>query len=229
MKWVDNLTLEGDPEDMRERAQWQFTMCALHLSCGHSIFCRQIRAATIKQYIQAASSFIKLFVGHDYWKDNDKDQHLGSTLRSVLQDIKKYESIPNRREPYDMRMHQLARSLASSAACDSLVSALIDGFEQGLCCGYGLSEWAQPSCRSNVTKPQLNHLVSSSIWTRAIVPSDIWCLTTTHAHVRGLGVASLSPTSIARLWIRWRTQKNGQHGEEKVFVPNPTLGGVCCV
>ena len=61
------------------------------------------------------------------------------------------------------------------------------------------------------------------------MPDDIRVLTTDLRHVSGLAVAYLPITSIAKLWIRWRTQKNGQNGEEKLFTRNPSGTGICCV
>jgi hypothetical protein len=62
-----------------------------------------------------------------------------------LKDLKKYESVPDRQEPYDPQMHAAAQSLAAQCSSNTLLCALTDGFEQGYCAGYSLSEWAQPS------------------------------------------------------------------------------------
>ena len=126
-------------------------------------------------------------------------------------------------------MHMCARTLSTEAHPDSLLATLVDGFEQGLCTGYHLSEWAQPAGLSNIRYPQLNHLPSPHIRTMAIVPDDIRVLTADLRLVSGLAVTYLPITSIAKLWIRWRTQKNGQNGEEKLFTRNPSGTGICCV
>ena len=99
MNWHDNLLLEGDPVTMAVRGQLQFAMYAVHLSNGYSIHCKQLKVATIEQYLLAASSFITLFTGIDYRKDNPSDKTHGHILAPVLRDLRKYESVPNRREP----------------------------------------------------------------------------------------------------------------------------------
>lgn len=233
MKWLDNLLLEAVPgalaEDLATRGQYQLAMYALHLSSGHSIYCKSIKVATIEQYLLAASSFICQFSGVDFRKDRPTDSHMGSILRPVLRDLKKYESVPDRREPYDPLMHRAARLFAAQFPPDSLACALTDGFEQGYCAGYRLSEWAQPAGLSNPITPQLNHLEGMPIRTRALVPADFRILTTSRHRAAGLAILSHNLAQIAKMWIKFRTQKNGQHGEEKLFARNPTLGGFCYV
>ena len=143
MKWDENLLLEGDTDELRERAQFQLAMYALHLSSGHTIYCRRIKADTIAQCVFAAASFLAMFSGVDYRKDNATDSHMGHILAPVYRDLKKFETIPDRREPYDMKMHNLARREAASYPVDTLIPALTDGFEQGLISGYRLSEWGE--------------------------------------------------------------------------------------
>ena len=229
MKWDDNLLLEGGEPGLAERGQLQLAMYAVHLGTGHSIYCKQIKAGTIESYVFAAASFLAQFTGIDFRKDSQSDSQMGSILAPVFKELRRYEQVPNRREPYDLKMHARAKELGQQAHSDSLMSALIDGFEQGLCAGYRLSEWAQPAGLTDIRSPQLNHLFPPNIRTKAIVPDDIRILTTDYRHLRGLAVAFLPVTSIAKLWIRWRTQKNLQNGEEKLFVPNPNATGVCCV
>jgi hypothetical protein len=226
MKWTDSLLLEGP--GLAERGQLQLAMYALHLSAGHSIYCRSIKAATIEQYLLAAATFLAQFSGIDYRKDHVHDKQLGHLLVPILRDIKKYESVPDRREPYDPQMHLAARFIASQCDQDSLVCALTDGFEQGICAGYRLSEWAQPSGVSNPQAPQLNHL-REGILTKALVPDDFRILTVSNQRVSGMAILLIPLGQITKMWAKWRTQKNGQNGEEKLFARNPKLGGFCFV
>ena len=229
MKWDDNLVLEGDTDTLKERAQFQLAMYALHLSSGNSICCRRIKADTIAQYVFAAASFLAMFSGVDYRKDSPTDSHMGHILAPVYRDLKKFEGIPDRREPYDLKMHLLARREAATHPVDSLIPALTDGFEQGLAAGYRLSEWAQPSGRTNPGNPQLNHLIRAAIRTRALVPDDFRCETYSGKRLVGLDILTVPLSAIANLWVVFRTQKNGDHGEEKLCARNPAPGGICFV
>jgi hypothetical protein len=212
-----------------QQGHHQLAMYAIHLSAGHSIYRRSIKVATIKQYLLAAASFVAQFTGIDFRKDDPTDTQLGHTLASVLKDLKKCESVPNQREPYDPQMHAAARSLAAQYSSNTLLCALTDGFEQGYCAGYRLLEWAQPSRRSDPMDPQLNHLPGAAICTRALVPDDFRILTVSCHRVSGLSILHHALPQISKMWVKWRTQKNGQNGEEKLFARNPTITGFCFV
>lgn len=229
MRWDDNLVFAEAGPELGNRVQYQLAMYAVHLSLGHTIHCKSIKAATIEQYVWAAASFIAMFSGVDYRKDHPSDRHMGHLLAPVYRDLKKYETVPNRREPYDHQMHRLAKRLGNSFPPNSLVAAMVDGFELAFCAGYRLSEWAQPDRRTDPMRPQLNHLVSSPMRTRAIVPNDVRIVSVDNRRAAGLGILAFAPMQIGRLFIKFRTQKNGQHGEEKLFILNPNQDGVCFV
>ena len=171
MKWTDNLVLEGEWDDLKERGQWQLAMYALHLSSGNSIYCKQIRATTIEQYVFAAASYMALFSGHDYRKDSPNDRSMGHILAPVYKDLKKYETIPNRREPYTVEMHRRVRVIVDGVHPDALPQALADGFEKGMSTGFRLTEWAQPAGCWDVSKP-CTHPAGGDCATRALVPND---------------------------------------------------------
>ena len=96
-------------------------------------------------------------------------------------------------------MHSLGRTLALLSDSKALLPALIDCFEQGLCDGYRLSEWAQPIGKFSIDRPQLNHMVSSPLWTRAIVPCDIRCVTQSGARHIGLQITSVTVVSLTKV------------------------------
>ena len=227
MKWTDNWLLTGDDPDLALRGQLQLAMYAVHLATGNSIYCKRIKATTVEQYVLAAATFLAFFTGADFRKDRPADTNMGHLLAPVYKDLRSYESVPNRREPYDLRMHALGRKFASRHGTNTLIPALVDGFEQGLCAGYRLSEWAQPGGNFAVDRPQLNHLVSSVIRTRAIVPADIRCVTKSGSRLVGIHITYVPFPALVKVWVKFRTQKNGQHGEEKVFVPNTDPTGIC--
>jgi len=214
---------------MRQRGQWQLAMYAIHLSAGHSICCKQIKTNTIEQYIFSAAVFLASFTGIDCRKDRATDSQLGHILAPIFRDLRKFETVPDRREPYDTSMHVRAREQCAAADPDSIIAALTDGFEQGLCAGYRLSEWAQPDKHKEVTRPQLNHLVEPNITTRALVPADIRAETRSQIRITGLDILAYPLLSLTRVWVTFRTQKNGQNGEQKLFTRNPNSTGICMV
>ena len=232
MKWDDNLLLEGDVPP--ERGQLQLAMYAVHLSSGQGIYCRQLKVKTIENYVYNVASFLALFGGRDFRKDNPSDRHMGRLLSGVYRDLASYEGLPKRREPYTLQMQAVAaREALPYQALDpcSIIPVLTKAFGAGINTGFRLGEWAQPSGTRDPAFPQLNHL-KEGIRTRAVVPVDFRAVS--HTFLRGIGLAVLDIAlrQIARFWIRYRTQKNGQHGEERMMVvsqdPDSPHDAVAC-
>ena len=229
MRWDDDLLLVTDHPYIKLRGQYQLACYAIHLGAGNSIYCKRIKASTVEQYVYAAATFLESFSGVDYRKDYPTDKSMGHILAPVYRDLKSYESVPDRCEPYSHAQQDLARRVALEFSPDSLVAALTDGFEQGFCAGCRLSEWAQAGGLTNPMEPQLNHLVSSEVRTRAFVPTDYRIQTVHNLRAVGLDILDFPLEDIDRMWVTWRTQKNGDHGQSKLFTRNPLDGGICLV
>ena len=212
------------------RGQLQLACYALHLSTGNSIYGKLIKASTIECYVRAVAKFLKGYTGIDC--RYDRDSRMGTYLTPTLKELRRYEKVPNRREAYDTTMHKLARKLALEVRSTSLISALADGFERGICAGLRCGEWAQPSgWNGSVSTPaqhptQRGHIGSA---TRAIVPNDHRISTCDNRRLKGLGILAVPLSSIRSMWVKWRWQKNGEHGEEKKFARNPDSSGFCFV
>ena len=150
MRWRDDFLLERCVDT--RRGQYQLAMYAIHLACANSIYCKTLKSGTIKSYILGVASFLALFSGIDYRKDNPTDRGMGHILQPVYDDLAKYDAMPNRREPYSPAMQQEARRQSRIAALTEplgVVVVLCDGFEAGLATGYRNGEWAQPKGQSN--------------------------------------------------------------------------------
>ena len=219
MKWDDDLLLE-DPALPLERGQLQLAMYAVHLSTGHGIYCRQLKLDTIKNYIYNVSTFLSLFSGRDFRKDNPSDKNFGSLLTSVYRDLKSYEGMARRREPYTLQMHAVAAREAATADPSTIIPVLTNGFGAGLNAGFRLSEWAQPSGTWDPSSPQLG-LAKEGILTRAIVPADLEIHSLSHRRMIGTEALAIPMHQVSSLFCTWRFQKNGQNGERRLF----TFGG----
>jgi hypothetical protein len=68
--------------------------------------CGTIKSDTIEKYVIDAASFRALFGPHprDFRKDNAVDTKVSRTLSAVYDEQKRWEDIPNRREPYTLEM-----------------------------------------------------------------------------------------------------------------------------
>jgi hypothetical protein len=226
MKWDDDITLEHSVDT--RRGLLQLAMYAMHVGTGQTLLCKTIKVATVKQYVRAAATFLTLFGDktRDYRKNYATDTALSSTLVSVYNELARWESVPDRREPYTLEMLTYHKqSVERTAACqDSLAAAMADWFECGLFAGLRLAEWAQDAhCAALGTYKR-----DFKQQARAFCLSDVRFEDDTRTRFSAKQVLEHKvQSSIRKCWIKFRTQKNGQHGEERLFTRNDN--GMCFV
>ena len=224
LKWGDPI-LSTDP---RRIQQLKLAIYALHVATGTSIYCKQVKLATVKLYVNNVATMIAdLGVGVDVRKDNPTDQRMGTILRSVYSELDRFEKVPNRREEYNLEMLRHLRDRAALANDEfGLLSALADWFEVGLMAGLRRSEWAQPSGRAAdprfVTLNQFGDPM-------AFIMDDIRVQTVHGRRLDGATCFLVDWNDVQKVWLRFRTQKNGDNGQEKLFVRNTNPNATCCV
>ena len=90
---------------------------AVHLATGHTLASKAIKSSTIGAYCHAAATFIRLFdpTNRDARK-SDGTNVFAPCFRKVLDECKRWESMPNRREGYtiQMQLHLLSLSRGHS-------------------------------------------------------------------------------------------------------------------
>lgn len=120
------------------QAQLTLAMYAIHVWLGSSLFCQQIRLATIQNYVNDAASLIAMAgKARDVRKDCPTDTRICKILTDVYSEIKRYEKVPNRREPVTVEMLRYAKQLAVAANDPlSLEAALADWWEAALLGGF---------------------------------------------------------------------------------------------
>lgn len=222
MRWDDNLELLDAP---LRRGQLQLAMYAQHLATGSTLYCRQIRAKTIKLYIKNVASALALFGPYerDFRKDNPTDQGMCLTLNMIFKELERWEQMPDRREPFTVEMlNELeAQNLANKESFLSKQSALADWFLIGLFTGNRLTEWAQEAYQHDPAFPKRNLYGD----TAAFCFNDVRAQTFSGQMLFGAAILTVTPDKIKKLWLKWRTQKNGENGEEKLYVPSTIKGG----
>jgi hypothetical protein len=220
MKWTDDMLLE---HACKRRCLLQLGMYAQHLGTGSTLFCRVIKVETIKHYVRDVASFLASLHERDLRKDNATDTKLSKVLTSVFDELQRWEKVPNRREPFTVEMLQFWEQhvSATNARPESLAAALLDWFECGLFAGTRRSEWAQDSSHSDVAYPQTNRFGDPM----AFCLRDIRFRTHNNARYTGAEILQVPCSEIYQCWIIFRTQKNGDNGEEKTFTCNKNPGG----
>ena len=150
------------------------------------------------------------------------------SFQSIYKELEHWETVPNRREPHTLEMlhdHQ-AQVACEGSHQDSLLAALADWFKVGLFAGLRKSEWAQDAGNSDIRCPQLD--VKNG--TRAFCLCDIHFESQTRRRYSAIDCLSAPANeTVVKCWITFRTQKNGEHGEEHLFTRNKSGSGKCFI
>ena len=204
---TEDLLLERVP---LERCVYQLALYAVHLASGSSIQCKSIKADTIRDYLLDVARFLGRANPRDPRKIDQFSRSLAEPINKVLQAVQKYEQVPNRQEPYTKEMWRHQQNRAAFDSPDTLHPALRDWFGLGLHLGFRQSEWAQEGC--NYLHGNFERDIFGDA--RSFCLNDIEFFTGYMQPVPYTEALNLPPNTITRARIRFRTQKNGQHGEQ---------------
>ena len=218
----------------RERANWQLSLYAVYLAAGNNLLCKSLKSGTIATYLLNVASLAVAAhpKGRDPRKIHDTDTSFAPCIARVLKEIKRWEQMPNRQEPFTPKMqrylfNKVAAARASpSLLVDHLEEALSDWFDLGGCyAGFRLSEWAQPSS-SSLASPAIKF---GAQLPTAFLADDFRFELNSGRRISAFSALSLELRSIRAVLITWRTQKNGQNGEVKSFIRNDISSTSCPV
>ena len=214
LKLDDDLLLEHSEPD---RGPLQFALYAAHLASGHTLKGQYIKAATIRAYLRAAATFLFRYTGVDPRYDRPGDKAMSHLIRAILDEVERFEKMPNKTEPYTTKLQHRLEELNSLHAVhdDSLWATLEDWFSGNLQTGCRLSEWAQ---HQDAVFPKKFALGRDGA-ARAFTPADVFCKDGGGAFV-SLSHFLAHPDSVDRLDLIWSHQKNGNDGEKRMFTRN---------
>jgi hypothetical protein len=221
MRWEDDIMLDhADPR----RGTLQLAIYAIHVITGNTLLCKSIRCATVKLYVNAAASLLALGPQRiDFRKDNPADKQLSCFLSSVYAEYERWEKVPDRQEPFTLEMlTELANECdAEKLVPSSLKRALLDFFEVGLFAGTRKSEWAQDTGHSALGS-QKRDIFND---TRAFCIRDVSFITFQGKRLTGAAVLSVPVHTVQKCFLTFRTQKNGDHGEKRLFTQRRVENG----
>jgi hypothetical protein len=218
MKWDDDIFLEKTSNT--RRGNLQLSMYAMHLATGSTLLCRQITLKTIKEYVKAAASFIALGSRQtDFRKENQTDTQMCQSLQAVYKELERWEKIPNRREPFTLEMlDQLDDTIKKQCIDqDSLQGALADWFTTCLFLGSRKSEWAQDAGKSALEQYKKSPLKRAHAFTLGDIEFHLLDGRRIQASDLPIYPSTNYPT---RVWVTHSWQKNGEHGEKRLFMRN---------
>ena len=139
-----------------------------------------------------------------------------------MKEHRRWEKVPNKREPITINMIQHWHASTKDSPPDSFQSALLDWSVLGILAGFRKSEWIQDTFeyrKNSDFKRNVDSTVS------AFIASDFQLSSVP----KSTKVKTLSTDIPSQLKIRWRFQKNNQNGQIITFTRNDNNPVFCPV
>ena len=172
-------------------------------------------------YLTGIAKFLGRFRDVDPRFVSSADTHLAPVIAKVLAEQKRWESVPNRREPFTLPMLYtfLVDTAHSSADPHGLHAAMANWAFCNLYAGCRGIEWAQqPSATcsplSSYYRNQYDHAYAFTL-------ADVRCSTDVGSSLTTDHAAS-DPASVGKIHLRFEEQKNGDNGYFYSFGTLPT-------
>jgi hypothetical protein len=134
-----------------------------------------------------------------------------------LKEVRRWQGIKNRQEAVTKTMVNLLRQWVKDHEWDSHDKALLDWLIVGLYTGYRAIEWLQEkSCTQ-----ESDFWIAEDVSGRrdnliyAVTATDVRYVTRANQQIAD--PLEIAVSDIAATKVRWRFQKNGEHGEEVTF------------
>ena len=223
MKWTDDLFLEHCDE---RRRTLQLAMYAQHLATGSTLAHRQIKASTIKAYLRDVASFLTRFGERPVDPRKERgSERLHSMLDRIFKELERWEKVPKRREPFTVEMLMAMDNTAvfGTHSFTSKWSAIADWGDCGIRGGFRKTEFVQESNNSDIDNPLLDIYGNP----KAFCLNDFRFRLKSGARLVGAAILAHSPDDMAYCWNKFRTQKNGDNDEEKMYTNSPTGRSFC--
>lgn len=114
----------------------------LHLTLGHNLLCKIIKANTVRLYLRSA---ISLFTDAGIPNpSHDVNHKQFSMICEIITESERWENVANRKEPLTWQMVESIQQLARNLPDDSKIAVLADWLVVGMHTGFRISEWATP-------------------------------------------------------------------------------------
>jgi hypothetical protein len=138
------------------RRNWQMALYAVHLATGNNSICRSIKASTILAYLRDVARFLGRFSDIDARFRTSTDTTLAPCIKAVLDEVTRWETVPDRREPFTIEMWKYLALLGPESQPDGIIDAITDWSGCGLYGGFRNAEWAQDDSHADIDHPQLD-------------------------------------------------------------------------
>ena len=189
---------------------------AAHLASGETLLCKSIRSGTILRYLSAAADLsVPANITNPCLDIMGKQSQY---IKDIINEVRRWESIPNRREPLTKSMITYIMNKGDSLAKhnpDNIYSALSDWLVIGLQAGFRKREWAQDSSALRKTGDTSHNIDGTSA---AFIMDDFEFRNKNNSRLNQDSYNSIRRAPI--LNIRWRFQKNNDNGQVISYYQN---------
>ena len=197
----------------------------MYLATGNTIYSQSICSNTISEYLQAAADLITTL---DPVEDRDPrktDKGLWYVgIQKVINEVKRVETIPNRREGYTLAMHRRLFEKVRFLHKNSPLYALYDWCTVGLQGGFRRSEYCQSGSAGLLTMT----IDLCAFGPKAFILADIIFFTASKVQLnRNFAVENPDDVWYVKVIFCW--QKNGYHGIHRWMSRNDKRIYLCAV
>lgn len=196
---------------------WIMTAYAYHVLSGQSVLCKSIKADTVKKYLLDVAMFICRFRDTDPRRVREWDKGLCPEITKLCAEAKAWEDVPGRKEPFTLEMLKDCQRRCSDPRAHTLLAALISWFILGLYLGCRGGEWAQLNGSNN--RPG-KHDLNIRGDPKAFLMADFEFFTADRRRLPISVAWATDRSHVGRVNVKFRTQKNHEHGEVKLLVKN---------
>jgi hypothetical protein len=185
---------------------------------GNTLNNKLVRKSTVDQYLDIAITYVKSNITVDPSIDPFTNKRHG-LISSALDELKRWEKVPNRRMPLTIPMIMWLIEYAKTKHEDSLENALADWFIMGIHTGYRSIEWCQ---EKDPKKHGFYRAEDPDMSIYAVCENDI-----TFDDAQGRRCQDYQDPSAVTFNETFRFQKNKDNGQIKSFTTNTKSPHLC--
>lgn len=211
------------PDKPQQQRAFVMACYTLHLAKGETLVCRSIKAKTMQAYLRAveelsaARSVMSPLIG--------LDGNRSAYITRILNECKRWEGMPNKREPVtNEMMAHIIHEAKRDTNPDSRLSAVTDWLVMGEYGGFRKSEWAQDA--RDVRKGRYATNIDGTA--KAFLLRDFTYRKDKERIAAGPNDA-LTEADADQVYLTWRFQKNGNNGEQLPFSKTDKVTDRCFV
>ena len=185
-----------------------------YLASGETLLCKTIKSSTIKRYLDAAAELSTHAQMINPCLDIMGNQSVYIT--NILKELKRWESMPNRKEPVTKQMIEYIIKKGQSLYNrnpNNIYTALADWLIVGQQAGFRRKEWAQDRTHLHKNKDIERNIDGSSA---AFILDDFQFRAKGDKRLKEFSLRDLKKSHTVN--IKWRFQKNNDNGQVITYV-----------